>query len=67
MKVYIKIAEILLLILIDTRVSVCIIFKDFARKYKLRIEINDETKVTLLRERNRIKVIGLISNVLIAI
>ncbi len=67
MKTYIRIAGISLSTLIDIRVLICIISENLTRKLKLRIEANDRIKVTLLEERNKIKVIDLIPNVLITI
>ncbi len=67
MKAYIRVVGIPLPILIDTGASVYIILEDLAKKLRLKIETNDETKVVLLGGRNKIKVIGLISNASIAV
>ena len=67
MKAYIRIAETSLPIFIDTRVSVCIISEDLAKKLRLKIEANDEIKVAPLEGKSKIKIIGLIPNALIAV
>ncbi len=67
MKIYIKIAETFLPILIDIRASIYVISKDLIKKLKLKIKPNDETKVVLLGGENKVKVIRLIPNIPIAI
>ena len=67
MKVYIKIVETSLSILIDTRVSVCVILEDLVKKLRLKIKANDRIKVVPLGERSKIRIIGLIPNILIAV
>ena len=67
LKAYIRIAEISLPMLIDTGASVCVISEDLAKKLRLRIESNDETKVAPLGEGSKVKVIGLIPNAPIAV
>jgi len=54
-------------ILIDTGASVCVISKDLAKKLRLRIELNDGTKVAPLEGGSKVKVIGLILNTPIAV
>ena len=56
-----------MLTLIDIRASVYVISKDLAKKLKLRIELNDGTKVALLGRGSKVKVIGLIPNASIAV
>jgi len=48
-------------------VSVYVILKNLAEKLRLKIEANDGTKVILLKEKSKVKVIGLIPNTLIAV
>src|SRR6266540_2457357 len=67
LKAYIRIAGTLLPTLIDTGVSVCVISEDLAKKLRLRIKPNDETKVAPLGGRSKVKVIGLIPNAPIAV
>jgi len=67
LKAYIRIAGIPLPILIDTEASVCVISEDLAKKLRLKIEANNETKVTPLRGRSKVKIIGFIPNMLIAV
>jgi len=67
LKAYIRIAGMPLLMLINIRISVYVILKNLTRKFKLRIEVNDETKVALLRRRSKVKVISFIFNTLIVI
>ena len=67
LKAYIRIAETSLLTLIDTGASVCVISEDLTKKLRLRIELNDGTKVALLGGGSKIKVIGLILNAPIAV
>jgi len=67
LKVYIRIARIPLPTLIDTGVSVYVISEDLVKKFKLRIEANDGTKVASLGGKSKIKIISLIFNTLIAI
>jgi len=55
LKTYIKIAKTPLPTLIDTETLVYIISEDLARKLKLKIEVNDETKVTLLGRKARLR------------
>ncbi len=40
------------------RASVCIILEDLAKKLRLKIKVNNRTKVVLLRGRSKVKVIG---------
>ncbi len=67
MKAYIRIARTPLPTFIDTRVSICIILEDFAKKLRLKIEANDGTKVAPLGGESKIKIIGFISNTSIAV
>ena len=53
--------------LIDTRASVCVISENLAKKLRLRIEPNNRTKVASLGGESKVKVIGLIPNVSIAV
>ncbi len=53
--------------LIDIGASVCVISEDLAKKLRLRIEPNDGTKIVSLRGGSKVKVIGLIPNVPIAV
>ncbi len=41
--------------------------KDLVKKFRLKVKANDRTKIVLLKKKSKIKVIGLISNKLIAI
>jgi len=59
--------KILLPILIDIETSVCVISEDLAKKLRLKIEANDRTKVVPLGGGSKVKVVGLISNALIAV
>ena len=67
MKIYIRIAEILLSTLIDIGVSIYVISEDLTKKLRLKIKINNEIKVASLEGGSKVKVIGLISNILIVI
>jgi len=67
LKAYIEIVKISLLTLINIRVSVCIIFKDFIKKLKLKIEANNKTKVASLEGGSKVKIIDLIPNASIAV
>jgi len=67
LKAYIKIARISLPILINTGASVCIISKDLAKKLKLKVKANNKTKIVLLSEGSKFKVIGLIPNASITV
>src|SRR6266540_125004 len=67
LKAYIRIAGMPLPTLIDTGALVCVISKDLAKKLRLRIELNDGTKVALLEGGSKVKVIGLIPNAPIAV
>jgi len=67
LKIYIRIAEILLSILIDIGVSICVISEDLVKKLRLKIETNNEIKIASLKGGSKVKVIGLISNILIVI
>ncbi len=67
MKAYIKVIKVSLLTLIDMKTSICIISKDLTYKLKLKIKLNDNTKVILLEENGKVKVIEFISNTSIAI
>ncbi len=62
MKTYIRIAKISLPILIDTEASVYIISEDLVKKFRLKIEANDEIKVASLGKESKVRVIDLISN-----
>ncbi len=53
--------------LIDTGTSVCVISEDLAKKLRLRIKLNDGTKVAPLGGGSKVKVIGLIPNAPIAV
>jgi len=55
LKVYIRIAGIFLPILINMGALVYVISEDLARKLKLKIEVNNRTKVALLKGENKIK------------
>jgi len=65
LKAYIRIAGTPLPILIETGASVCVISEDLAKKLRLKIEANDKIKITPLGGKSKIKVIGLILNILI--
>ena len=67
MKAYIRIVGTFLPTLINIRALVCVISEDFVRKLRLKIEANDRIKVALLERESKIKIIGLIPNMLIAI
>jgi len=68
LKAYIRIAGISLSTLIDTGVLVYIISENLVKKFRLKIETNDGTKVVILLEgRSKVKVIGLIPNASIAV
>src|SRR6266498_1127960 len=67
LKAYIRIAGMPLPTLIDTEASVCVISEDLAKKLRLKIELNDGTKVTPLGGGSKVKIIGLISNASIAV
>jgi len=67
LKAYIRIVETPLSTLINTRASVYIILENFAKKLRLKIETNDETKIALLGGGSKIKVIGFIPNTLIIV
>jgi len=67
LKAYIKVIKVSLLTLIDMKTSICIISKDLTYKLKLKIKLNDNTKVILLEENGKVKVIEFISNTSIAI
>ena len=67
LKVYIRIAGILLSTLINIRASIYIISEDLVKKLKLKIEANNETKVAPLEEWSKVKIIGLILNAPIAV
>src|SRR6266496_5288987 len=67
LKAYIRIAGTPLPTLIDIRASVCVISEDLAKKLRLRIELNDGTKVVPLGGGSKVKVIGLIPNAPIAV
>jgi len=63
----VRIAKTSLSILINTKVLVYIISKNLAKKLRLKVKANDETKVVSLGEKSKVKIIGFISNVLIAV
>ncbi len=67
LKIYIKIAGTSLSILINIEASVYVISKDLIKKFKLKVEANDRIKVAPLGRESKVKIIGLISNVPIAI
>ena len=67
MKTYIKIAGILLLTLIDTGTLIYVISEDLVKKLRLKIKVNDRIKVAPLEGGSKIRIIGFIPNVLIAI
>ncbi len=56
----IKLKGIPLSILLDTGASVSAIFKDLAQKLQLKVEANDVTRVLLLGENPKVKVVGLV-------
>ncbi len=60
MKAYIKLKGIPLLVLLDTGASVSAISKDLAQKLQLKVEVNDETRVSSLGGNPKVKVIGLV-------
>ncbi len=62
-----RVVEIPLPILINTRVLVCIISKNLVKKLKFKIKVNNRIKVNLLKEKSKIKVMNLISNISIVI
>ncbi len=67
LKAYIWIVRTSLPTLIDTGASVCVILEDLAKKFKLKIELNDRIKVVLLEGKSKVKIIGLIPNIPIAV
>jgi len=67
LKIYIKIVEIPLSILINIKVLVYIILKNLTRKFQLKIKLNNSIKIVLLKEENKVKIISLILNTLIVI
>jgi len=67
LKAYIRIVRTPLPILIDIRVSICVISEDLAKKFRLKIEANDRIKIIPLEGKSKVRVIGLIPNVLIAV
>jgi len=67
LKAYIRIAGIPLPTFIDIEALICVILEDLVKKFRLKIEANDETKVVPLEGRSKIRVISLISNVPIAV
>jgi len=67
LKAFIRIAGTLLPTLIDIGVSIYVISEDLAKKFRLKVEVNDRTKVALLGEGSKVRIIGLIPNVLIVI
>jgi len=66
LKAYIRIAETSLSTLIDIGVSVYVISEDLIKKLRLKIEANDGIKIASLGGRSKVRVIGFISNALIA-
>src|SRR6266540_291043 len=67
LKAYIRIAGIPLPTLIDIRASVCVISEDLTKKLRLKIEANNGIKVASLEGESKVKVIGFISNMPIAV
>ena len=67
LKIYIKVIGVSLSILINTKVLVYVILKDLIWKLKFKIKLNDRIRIVLLKERNKIKVIDFILNILIAV
>ncbi len=53
--------------LINTGASVYIIFENLVKKLKLKVKTNNKIKVVSLEERSKVKIIGLIPNILIAV
>ena len=60
MKAYIKLKDTPLSVLLDTGVSVSAISKDLAQKLQLKVEANDDTKVSPLGKNPKVKVVGLV-------
>ena len=67
LKAYIKLKGTSLSVLLDTRASVSTISKDLAQKFQLKIEANDGTKVSSLRENPKVKVIGFVKEVSLSV
>ncbi len=66
-KAYIKLKGTSLLVLLDIEASVSAISKDLAQKLQLKMEANDGTRVSLLGGNSKVKVVGLIREVLLLV
>ena len=60
LKAYIKLKGISLPVLLDTGASVSAISKNLAQKLQLKVEANDEIRISLLGGNPKVKVVGLV-------
>ncbi len=67
LKAYIKLKGTSLPVLLDTRVSVSAISKNLAQKLQLKVEANDGTRVSPLGGNPKVKVVGLVKEVLLSV
>ncbi len=66
-KIYIKLKNISLSVLLDTKMLVLAIFKDLTQKLQLKVKANDDTKISLLGGNPKVKVVDLIRKILLSV
>ncbi len=67
LKAYIKLKGTLLSILLNIGASISAISKNLAQKFQLKVEANNGTRVSPLEGNPKVKIVGLVKEILLSI